>query len=94
MTSRAARIGIVVLQSEYSVETLDLPDPFDTTACRCVPACWPWHADFWPVPSAVAVAAGVRVPEIMEGSPTVLASVAAAVDRLAPHCDLIVGGRG
>ncbi|WP_439360410.1 hypothetical protein [Bradyrhizobium sp. DASA03007] len=71
-----------------------MPDPFNVTPPPDQPPCYFTHPDFWPVPTAFAIAPGAFGQAILDGTPTALAGIAKAVDRLSQHCDLIVGGCG
>lgn len=88
------RLGVVMLDGDYVVEKRDFSDPFDAPPHLALPAGYMNQPDFWPVPTAFAVAAGATVRELFNGTSAALEGVVAAVDRLAQHCDLIVGDCG
>ncbi|AEF88678.1 hypothetical protein DelCs14_1646 [Delftia sp. Cs1-4] len=94
--SDTLRLGVVILEYDGAVETLDLPDPFNAPIPPGIMPGLFQRRDFWPVPTAFAVARGAigGGDAILEGKPEAIAGIAAAVGRLAPHCDLIVGGSG
>lgn len=87
------RLGVISTEVASVHETLDLPDPFaGLTPHPGVPTGYFHHPDFWPVPTAWAIArcgAG-----LLEGSPACIDAIVKAVHRLAPYCDLIVGNCG
>lgn len=88
------RLGIINLQYDGALDTADLPNPFNASAPPGLPPGFFMDPEFWPVPTAFAVAPGAIGTAITEGTPTAIAGIAAAVERLARHCDLIVGNCG
>ncbi|KWV49473.1 hypothetical protein AS156_16000 [Bradyrhizobium macuxiense] len=97
LTTRDAglRLGIINLNAVGMPDTVNLPDPFARLPPHPgVPTGYFHHPDFWPVPVAHAVADWGGGTGLLEGSPAAIEAVAAAVDQLAPLCDLIVGNCG
>ncbi|UPJ79257.1 hypothetical protein IVB16_31425 [Bradyrhizobium sp. 183] len=89
------RLGIVSTDFIDCRNTIDLPDPFNGPPPRPdEPTGFFMHPDFWPVPTAFAIAPGSTGSALIEGKPAAVEAIAKAVDRLAPHCDLIVGNCG
>jgi hypothetical protein len=88
------RLGVVLLQADHAVETLDAPDPFHVPAPPGMPPTFFGHPDFWPVPTAFAVARDATGSSILELDKQAVRSVIDAIGRLAPLCDLIVGSCG
>jgi len=94
-TTGTPRLGVVILEFDGAVETLDMPDPFNVPASLGMTKGLLQHRDFWPIPTAFAVARGAAGGQtILDGESPAVAGIADAVDRLAPHCDLILGGAG
>ncbi|MGY4183092.1 hypothetical protein ACVIHH_008383 [Bradyrhizobium sp. USDA 4518] len=93
------RLGVVSLDATgYPSSSIDLPNLFDAPAPRPdEPTGYLFHPNFWPFPIAHALA-GTRPEVLCEGKPEAIKFIAKniqdAVDRLAPHCDLIVGNCG
>ncbi|MBB4367104.1 hypothetical protein GGD65_008180 [Bradyrhizobium sp. CIR18] len=91
----APRLGVINLDGLGYPDTIDLPDPFsgpppepDEPSGNFI------NRSFWPFPVAYAIAAGTWGGELAEGQQAAIESVAEAAERLAPHCDLIVGNCG
>lgn len=88
------RLGVVLLNADHATETLSAPDPFNVAPPAGLPPGFFGHRDFWRVPTVYAVAENATGPAILDGDPMAIADVVEAVERLAPHCDLIVGSCG
>jgi hypothetical protein len=87
-------IGVILLEADHSVETLDLPDPFAWEPPPGLGAGFFGHPDAWPLPTLFAVARGATAAASAEAAPEALQGVADAVARLDGRCDVIVGGCG
>lgn len=87
------RLGVIQLDFFGALDTADLPDPFKATAPPGTPLGL-GNPDFWPVPTAFAVAPGAIGMDIVEGTPVALAGISAAIGRLSRYCDLIIGNCG
>ena len=87
-------VGVVLLDSDHSVETLDHEDPFAWMPPSGLTSGFFGHPDAWPVPALFAVAHGASAAATAEGDPVAMRGVADAVARLDGRCDLIVGGCG
>lgn len=88
------RLGVVLLESPHAVETLGFPDPFGVPAPPDLSPISMGHVDFWQVPTAYAVAERATTETLLSGDHEAIAGVKSAVNRLAAHCDLIVGNCG
>lgn len=90
------RLGVVSLDGiGYPSSTVELPNPFDVPPPRPdEPRGYFFHANFWPVPIAHAIARTRQITLEGKPKPGAIKAIADAVDRLAPHCDLIVGNCG
>lgn len=90
------RLGIVSANNAngYPRSTVDLPDPFGAPPPRPdEPTGYFFHPNFWPVPIAHAIAETTG-SDTSDGLDSYRLAIADAVNRLAPHCDLIVGNCG
>ncbi len=87
-------LGVIVLEAEHSVETLDLPDPFAWRPPAGLSAGFYGNPDAWPLPTLFAVAENATGRSSAEGTPAAVQGVVDAVARLDGRCDLIVGGCG
>jgi hypothetical protein len=87
-------IGVVLLEADHSVETLELEDPFAWQAPAGLTPGFYGHPDFWPVPVLFAVAENATAAAAAAGDPDAMRGVADAVARLDGRCDLIVGNCG
>jgi hypothetical protein len=91
---RPQTIGVILLNSVHSVDTLDLEDPF---AWEPPPGLAPGffgHPRAWPLPALFAVAEGASAAAAACADPEAMAGVIRAAHRLDGRCDLIVGGCG
>ncbi len=87
-------LGVVLLEADHSVETLDSPDPFSWQPPEGLAPGFFGHPKAWPVPAVFAVAAGATGRSSADGAPHAMRGVAGAVRRLDGRCDMIVGGCG
>ena len=87
-------VGVVLLEADHSVETLDLDDPFGWEAPPGLTPGFFGHPGAWPVPALFAVARGATAAASAEADPEAMRGVADAVARLDGRCDVIVGGCG
>lgn len=87
-------LGVVLLEADHSVETLDIPEPFSWQPPEGLPPGFFGHPQTWPVPAVFAVAAGATGRSSADGAPQAMRGVADAVRRLDGRCDMIVGGCG
>lgn len=87
-------IGVVLLEADHSVETLDLPDPFTWEAPPGLGRGFFGHPAAWPLPALFAVARGATAAASAEAGPEAMQGVADAVARLDGRCDVIIGGCG
>ncbi|QOZ23892.1 hypothetical protein [Bradyrhizobium sp. CCBAU 51753] len=89
------RLGVVNLDGIGYPNTIDLPDPFGASPpSPDEPTGYLFHPHFWPFPIAQAIAPGTGGQILHDGKPEAIKAIADAVNRLAPHCDLIVGNCG
>ncbi|MBB4367103.1 hypothetical protein GGD65_008179 [Bradyrhizobium sp. CIR18] len=88
------RLGVINLDAFGYPNTIDLPDPFSGPPPEAdEPPGNFINRSFWPVPVAYAIAPGTW-GALAEGKAGAIESIARAAERLAPHCDLIVGNCG
>lgn len=87
-------LGVVLLEADHSVETLDLSDPYAWEPPPGLGKGFFGHPDAWPVPTVFAVAHGATAAAAAEGTPQAMQGVADAVARLDGRCDLILGSCG
>lgn len=87
-------IGVLLLDADHSVETLDMDDPFSWQPPAGLTPGFYGHPDAWPNPVVFAVPVGATAKATADGDPAALQSVADAVARLDGRCDVIVGSCG
>jgi hypothetical protein len=87
-------LGVVLLEAEHSVETLDWAEPFSWRPPGGLAPGFLGHPAAWPAPVLFAVAAGATGRSSAEGASQAMRGVADAVRRLDGRCDMIVGGCG
>lgn len=87
-------IGVVLLDADHSVETLDHPDPSAWEPPPGLTSGFFGHPGAWPLPTVFAVAWGATAAAAADGEPQAMQAVADAVQRLDGRCDLIVGSCG
>lgn len=87
-------IGVVLLDADHSVETLDHDDPFAWEPPPGLTSGFFGHPAAWPLPTVFAVAWGATAAAAARGEPEAMQAVAEAVKRLDGRCDLIVGSCG
>ena len=87
-------VGVILLEADHAVETLDLEDPFAWEAPPGLTKGFFGHPQAWPVPTLFAVARGATAAASAAAEPEALQGVADAVARLDGRCDVIVGGCG
>jgi hypothetical protein len=93
-TRRQQVVGVVLLEADHAVETLDLEDPFGWEPPAGLAPGFFGHPAAWPVPAVFAVAKGATAAAAANGEPEAMRGVANAVARLDGRCDLIVGSCG
>jgi hypothetical protein len=87
-------LGVILLEAEHSVETIDLADPFGWRPPAGLGDGFLGHPGAWPVPTLFAVANGATGRSSAQCAPEALRGVAEAVERLDGRCDVIAGGCG
>lgn len=87
-------LGVIILEADHSVETLELADPYGWEAPAQLNPGFFGHPATWPTPTVFAIAAGATAGAAADGDPAAMRGVAAAVERLDGRCDLILGGCG
>lgn len=90
----ARTVGVILLEADHAVDTLDLDDPFAWEAPPGLTKGFFGHPDAWPVPALFAVARGATAAASAAAEPEALRGVADALARLDGRCDVIVGGCG
>ena len=91
---RQRRLGVVLLDAEHSVETLDWENPDEWLPPSGLGEGFFGHPAAWPLPVLFAVAHGATAAAAAKSTAEALDGIAAAVGRLDGRCDLIVGGCG
>lgn len=92
--ARLRRLGVVLLEAEHSVETLDWDGPQEWQPPSGLGEGFFGHPKAWPVPVVFAVAEAATAAAAARCEPSAMRGVADAVARLDGRCDLIVGGCG
>lgn len=87
-------LGVIILEAEHSVDTLDLADPFSWRPPDGLGDGFLGHPGAWPVPTLFAVAHGATGRSSAECTAEALGGVASAIERLDGRCDVIAGGCG
>ena len=91
---RLQTVGVVLLEADHAVDTLDLEDPFGWVPAPGLTSGYFGHPDAWPVPALFAVAEDATAGAAADGDAAASRGVAQAVARLDGRCDLIVGSCG
>jgi hypothetical protein len=91
---RPRTIGVILLEADHSVETLDLPDPFAWEPPAGLTSGFWGNPAAWPLPVVFAVARGATGAASAQRTPEAVQGVVDAIARLDGRCDLIVGGCG
>ncbi len=87
-------IGVLLLEADHAVETLDWDDPSEWTPPVGLGAGFFGHPAFWAQRTVFAIAAGATGTTSALGTPEAVEGVVDAIRRLDGRCDLIVGGCG
>jgi hypothetical protein len=87
-------IGMVLLEADHAVETLDQADPFCWTPPAGLTRGFFGNPTSWPAPVVFAVAKSATASAAAAGTPAATRGVVEAVTRLDGRCDLIVGECG
>lgn len=95
MTRRAPDVlGVVLLDAEHYVETLDWDDPTAWVPPTGLGSGFLSHPDYWSRPAIFAVARGATAEAAAERRPEAIRGVVEAVCRLDGRCRMIVGTCG
>lgn len=87
-------LGVVLLDAEHYVETLDWEDPSAWEPPAGLGPGFLSHPAYWPLPTVFAVARGATSEAAAERRPEAVRGVADAVRRLDGRCRMIVGTCG